>query len=75
MVPKGVAEKIINIASVGRASRGATPEFSGYWFYHAKQKVVSSPSTHDFWRASGGIHNIQVNAIAPRMVPNQHVAK
>jgi len=64
MVPKRRG-KIINIASVA-GLRGATPEFQAIGYHASKGGVIAF--THDL-ACKWGIHNIQVNAIAPGWFP------
>jgi len=64
MVPKRRG-KIINIASVA-GLRGATPEFQAIGYHASKGGVIAF--TYDL-ACKWGIHNIQVNAIAPGWFP------
>src|SRR5258708_1415794 len=64
MVPKRRG-KIINIASVA-GLRGAPPEFQAIGYHASKGGVIAF--THDL-ACKWGIHNIQVNAIAPGWFP------
>src|SRR5260370_16124635 len=64
MVPKRRG-KIINIASVA-GLRGAPPEFQAIGYHASKGGVIAF--THDL-ACKWGIHNIQVNAIAPVWFP------
>jgi NAD(P)-dependent dehydrogenase (short-subunit alcohol dehydrogenase family) len=57
--------KIINIASVA-GLRGAPPEFQAIGYHASKGGVIAF--THDL-ACKWGIHNIQVNAIAPGWFP------
>jgi NAD(P)-dependent dehydrogenase (short-subunit alcohol dehydrogenase family) len=57
--------KIINIASVA-GLRGAPPEFQAIGYHASKGGVMAF--THDL-ACKWGIHNIQVNAIAPGWFP------
>lgn len=57
--------KIINIASVA-GLRGAPPEFQAIGYHASKGGVVAL--THDL-ACKWGVHNIQVNAIAPGWFP------
>jgi NAD(P)-dependent dehydrogenase (short-subunit alcohol dehydrogenase family) len=57
--------KIINIASVG-GLHGAPPEFQAIGYHASKGGVISF--TKDL-ACKWGIHNIQVNAIAPGWFP------
>ena len=66
MVPKRRG-KIINIASVA-GMRGAPPEFQAIGYHSSKGGVIAF--TKDL-ACKWGVHNIQVNAIAPGWFPTR----